>query len=241
MPLPPLPDDWTRCLCIAAHPDDLEYGTASAVARWTGQGREVAYLLVTRGEAGIDGLDPAECGPLRAQEEVDEAACVGVSSVEFLDRVDGAVTYDLALRRDLARVIRRHRADLVVTGHFGLAWGPGPGGPANQADHRAVGLAALDGARDAGNRWIFPELLAEGLEPHHVRWVAVSGSPTPSHAIEIDEADLEAGIASLEAHRAYLEGLREPPDVRSFLTGFATADGERAGSRYAVTVELYDT
>ena len=62
----PFPDDWQTALCIAAHPDDLEYGTAGAVAAWTRAGKTVTYLLVTSGEAGIDGLDPAECGPLRA-------------------------------------------------------------------------------------------------------------------------------------------------------------------------------
>ncbi len=241
MALTPLPEDWTRALCVAAHPDDLEYGTASAVHRWTSQGRHVSYLLVTRGEAGIDGLTPDECGPLRAAEEVEGASRVGVTQVDFLDEVDGAVVYSLDLRRQLARVMRRVKPDLVVTGHFGLAWGPGPGGPANQADHRAVGLATLDAARDAGNRWIFPDLLDEGLEPHHVRWVAVVGTPTPSHSVVIDEADLEAGIASLEAHGRYLAGLSTPTDVRAFLTRTAEDGGPAADSRYAVLVELFDT
>ena len=166
---------------------------------------------------------------------------MGVTQVDFLDEVDGAVVYSLDLRRQLARVMRQVRPDLVVTGHFGLAWGPGPGGSANQADHRAVGLATLDAARDAGNRWIFPELLDEGLEPHHVRWVAVSGTPTPSHAIVIDEADLKAGIASLEAHARYLAGLSSPTDVRAFLTELAEGAGVAADSRYAVVVELFET
>ncbi|MCZ6866537.1 MAG: PIG-L family deacetylase, partial [Chloroflexi bacterium] len=58
-----LPEDWNKALAVAAHPDDLEYGTASAIARWTSQGKEVVYLLVTRGEAGIDGMTPEEVGP----------------------------------------------------------------------------------------------------------------------------------------------------------------------------------
>jgi LmbE family N-acetylglucosaminyl deacetylase len=226
---------------VAAHPDDLEYGTGVAVARWTSAGRDVRYLLVTRGEAGIDGLHPDECGPLREREEVEGAGRVGVARVDFLDHVDGAVFYSLDLRRDLARAIRLHRPDLVVTGHFGLVWGPGPGGPSNQADHRAVGLATLDAARDAGNRWMFPELLDEGLEPHKVRWVAVSGSPTPSHAQVVADGDLDRGVASLEAHAAYLAGLVEPPDPRAFLTEGAAAVGALAGGRYAVAFELYLT
>ena len=69
MTLEQFPDDWSRALCIVAHPDDLEYGAAGAIARWTAAGKEVAYLLVTRGEAGIDAMSPAEAGPLREAEE----------------------------------------------------------------------------------------------------------------------------------------------------------------------------
>jgi LmbE family N-acetylglucosaminyl deacetylase len=89
--LPALPEDWDRCLAVAAHPDDIEYGTASAIARWTAQGKQVTYLLATRGEAGIDGMHPDVAGPLREKEERAGAAEVGVSIVEFLDHRDGVV------------------------------------------------------------------------------------------------------------------------------------------------------
>jgi len=52
----PMPEDWNRAVAVVAHPDDLEYGAASAVARWTAQGKHVSYLLATRGEAGIAGM-----------------------------------------------------------------------------------------------------------------------------------------------------------------------------------------
>src|SRR5690349_8713269 len=162
MTLPTLPENWDRCLAVAAHPDDIEYGTASAVARWTSQGKQVAYLLATRGEAGIDTMPPDQSGPLREREERAGAAQVGVSDVEFLDHRDGVVEAGPALRRDIVRVIRRFRPEVVVTGEFAIRI---IGGMTNQADHRVVGLAALDAARDAGNRWIFPELAAEGLTP----------------------------------------------------------------------------
>src|SRR6187397_2512718 len=109
------PRGWSSALCIAAHPDDLEYGTASAVAAWTAAGKTVTYLLVTSGEAGIDSLDPAECGPIREAEERAGAAEVGVTEVEFLHYPDGVVEYGLPLRRDIAAVIRRRRPELVVT------------------------------------------------------------------------------------------------------------------------------
>ena len=69
MSLQPFPDDWQDAVAIVAHPDDLEYGVASAVARWTSDGKRVSYVLVTSGEAGIDGVDPALCGPMREEEE----------------------------------------------------------------------------------------------------------------------------------------------------------------------------
>src|SRR5437868_4733049 len=87
--LSPMPTDWTRALAIVAHPDDLEYGCASAVAAWTDAGREVVYLLATRGEAGIDTMEPAKAGALREQEQRASAAVVGVTQVEFLDHQDG--------------------------------------------------------------------------------------------------------------------------------------------------------
>jgi len=233
-------EPWSRALCVVAHPDDLEYGASVAVAHWTTAGREVGYVLATAGEAGIDGLEPARCGPLREAEERAAAEQVGVPVVEFLGHRDGTVEYGLPLRRDIARAIRRHRPELVVTGHFGLAWGTNVGGPANQADHRHVGLAALDACRDAGNRWIFPELLEERHEPWHgVRWLAVSGSPTPTHGVAVDAADLDRGVASLEAHAAYLAGLGTDFDARAFLEAPCRATGPALGVDLAVAFERY--
>src|SRR3954471_24837801 len=112
-PLPPLREDWERALCVAAHPDDLEYGAASAVARWTAQGKQVSYLLATRGEAGIDGMPPEQAAPLREAEERAGAREVGVSIVDFLDYRDGVVEGGLPLRRDITRVIRRYRPEVI--------------------------------------------------------------------------------------------------------------------------------
>ncbi len=66
----PLSEDWERALAIVAHPDDMEYGAASAVARWRDQGKTVTYVLATRGEAGIDALEPEECARVREAEEL---------------------------------------------------------------------------------------------------------------------------------------------------------------------------
>jgi LmbE family N-acetylglucosaminyl deacetylase len=235
VPLDPFPDDWTRALCIVAHPDDMEYGAASAVARWTDAGKQVAYLLVTRGEAGIDGRPPAETGPLRAEEERRSARLVGVDTVEFLTgHSDGTIEHGLPLRRDLAQAIRRHRPELIVSINFRDTWG---GRSFNMADHRDVGLAVLDAARDAGNRWVFA---GDGAEPWPgVRMVAFAGSPQPTHALDIG-AHLERGVASLREHRVYLEGLGGDFDPEEFLTSHARAAGARAHCQYAVAFEVFE-
>ncbi|MFD9224648.1 PIG-L deacetylase family protein [Streptomyces sp. NPDC060064] len=238
--LEPMPDDWQRALAVVAHPDDLEYGCAAAVAGWTDGGREVAYLLASRGEAGIDTMEPARCAPLREQEQRASAAVVGVSTVEFLDHKDGVIEYGTGLRRDIAAAIRRHRPELVITLNHRDTWG---GTAWNTPDHRAVGRATLDAAGDAGNRWIFPELIAEqGLEPWNgVRWVAVAGSATPTHAVDATPG-LERSVLSLLEHRSYIEVLTDQdPETycRNFLTGSAQGAAERFGGRPAVTFELF--
>src|SRR5512139_1798764 len=166
-PLPALPDgDFSRVLCVVAHPDDVEYGTSSAVARWTARGAEVAYLLLTRGEAGMP-TPPEETARIRRAEQEAACAAVGVTSLEVLEHPDGVLQPSLELRRDIARAIRRHRPDVVVTGSWEVEFVAG----LNQADHRAAGMACLDAIRDADNRWVFPELVDEGLEPWKVRWL----------------------------------------------------------------------
>jgi LmbE family N-acetylglucosaminyl deacetylase len=228
----PMPEDWNRAVAVVAHPDDLEYGAASAVARWTGQGKEVAYLLATRGEAGIAGLPPDKTGPLRVEEERRSAAIVGVREVEFLDHRDGLVEYGLPLRRDLAAAFRRLKPEVVIAMSFDLTWGEE--GPVNHADHRAVGLAVLDACRDAANEWVFPD-----AGPH---WTGIRGAyvgtTDPTHFVDVT-ATIDAGIASLREHRAYLEGLGGEFDPDEFLRNLAGFTGLGAGVEYAVGFRHY--
>ena len=233
--LEPFPTDWQRALCIVAHPDDLEYGTAAAVARWTAEGKEVRYLLVTRGEAGIDTMPPEQAGPLREQEERDGAKEVGVEEVHFLEGfTDGVVEADLTLRRALAREIRRHRPEVVTTLNHEETFG---GAHLNQADHRAVGLTVLDAVAAAGNRWIFPELVAEGHEPWDgVRWIAIGATSSPTHEVEVTE-HFEAAVASLEAHKEYLAALGDDyPTPRDLLGGILGDPQDEGRRRWAAQV-----
>jgi LmbE family N-acetylglucosaminyl deacetylase len=229
----PMPEDWNRAVAVVAHPDDLEYGVASAVARWTGQGKKVTYLLATKGEAGIAGMSPAEVAPLRMEEERRSAEAVGVSQVEFLDHPDGLVEYGIALRRDLAAAFRRLQPEVIITTSFDLTWGDE--GPVNHADHRAVGLAVLDACRDAANEWVFPEA---GPACPSIRdaYVATAGNPT--HFVDVTDT-IEAGIASLREHRAYIDGLGREFDPDEFLRNMSGYMGMGAGCEYAVVFHRY--
>jgi LmbE family N-acetylglucosaminyl deacetylase len=220
-------------LAIVAHPDDLEYGAAAAVAKWTADGATVNYLLATKGEAGIDGMEPAESARVRESEQRTSAAVVGVETVEFLDYADGTIEYGVTLRRDLAAAIRRHRPRTLLLFNHRENWGVP--GSRNSADHRAVGEAALDAASDAGNRWIFPE----AGEPHRVERALVAGSPLADQAIDVT-GYLDLAVESLAAHAAYLEGLGDHPMADpEFVRAMCEQTGERAGVRAAVAVEVF--
>jgi len=236
-PLTPLDEDWERALCVVAHPDDMEFGAAAAVARWTGQGKTVVYCMVTSGEAGIDGLAPEECRPVREEEQRRSAEVVGVDVVEFLGQPDGVLEYGVPLRAVIAAAVRRHRPEIVVTGNFRDTWG---GVNLNTPDHINTGRAVVDAVRDAGNRWVFRDQLDAGLEPWGgVRAVWAFGSPESGHGVDVTDT-FEAGVASLEAHRAYIDGLGwEHFDPREMLEGYARGAGQRMGVAFAAPFEVF--
>ena len=236
-PLTPLDEDWERMLCVVAHPDDMEFGAAAAVARWTGQGKTVVYCMVTSGEAGIDGMDPAQCREVREAEQVESARIVGVDEVDFLHLEDGVLEYGVPLRRAITGAVRRYRPDVVVTNNFRDTWG---GRNLNQADHIATGKATLDAVRDAGNRWVFREQVEGGLEPWGgVKQVWAAGSPQSDQAVDITDT-FDVGVESLRAHSAYIDGLGwEDFDPAEFLEGMSRATGGRLGVPHAVGFEVF--
>jgi LmbE family N-acetylglucosaminyl deacetylase len=229
----PMAEDWSRAVAVVAHPDDLEYGAASAVARWTRQGKTVAYLIVTSGEAGIAGMDPADVRPLREEEERRSAAVVGVSEVLFLGHRDGLIEYGVPLRRDLARAFRQLQPEVVITMSFDLTWGED--GPVNHADHRAVGLATLDACRDAANEWVFPEF---GPACTSIKHAYVAATGTPTHFVDVTDT-IDVGVASLQEHRAYIDGLGGDFDPDEFLRNMAGYVGLAAGCEYAIGLRHY--
>jgi LmbE family N-acetylglucosaminyl deacetylase len=171
-------------------------------------------------------------GPARRLEQV--AACreVGVEEVAFLGLPDGLLVEGPELRAVLAEAIRRHRPEVLLSINHRDSWG----GPTwNHVDHRAVGRALLDAARDAANPWIFPEA---GEAWDGVRFTAFSGSPEPTHAVDVTDT-FDAGVRSLAAHRLYLEHLEgDMADPDAFLRPAAEAAGERLGTPLATTFEV---
>ena len=235
-PLEPVDESWERALVVVAHPDDVEFGAAAAIARWTDQGKTVVYCMVTSGEAGIDGIAPDECREIRIAEQIASAKIVGVEEVEFLGLPDGVIEYGVPLRRSITEVVRKHRPEIILTNNFRETWG---GTMPNQPDHMAVGRAALNSAGDAGNRWIFPEQLVGGLEPWGgVKQVWASGSPDSTHGVDTT-GTFDRGVESLKAHQAYIDGLGwENFDPAEMLEGMSRPTGSRLGVTHATSFEV---
>jgi LmbE family N-acetylglucosaminyl deacetylase len=236
--LKPVREDWQRALVVVAHPDDMEFGASAAVARWTDQGKHIAYCLVTSGEAGIDGMSPDDCRVVREAEQRESCRIVGVDEVEFLGLPDGVLEYGVGLRREIAAAVRRHRPEIVITNNFRDSW---DGGSAlNQADHIATGKSTLDAARDAGNRWIFGDQVTAGLKPWGgVLQVWAAASPLSRHAADTTQT-FDRGVESLRAHQAYIDGLGWTDfDPAEFLEGGARAAGSALGCTFASSYEVF--
>lgn len=189
-----------KILAIAAHHDDLEFGIAGSVARWVQEGAEVVYVIVTDGGAGSNtpGVIRSELAEQRKAEQLAAASVVGVKEVHFLGYPDGVLQPSIELRRDLTRMIRQVQPDRVIisdptTVFFG-------DGYINHPDHRACAEAALYAVFPSSEtRPIFPELLEEGFEPHHVNELWINLTLNPTHFVDITNT-LESKIESLRCH-----------------------------------------
>ncbi|MGC8788036.1 MAG: PIG-L deacetylase family protein, partial [Anaerolineae bacterium] len=173
-------------MVITAHPDDAEFTVAGTVARWVKEGWPVVYVICTDGSRGSNdpGMPPERMSPIRHAEQLEAAHILGVQTVVFLDYEDGTLQPTLELRRDLTRLIRRYKPDIVIcsdpTRYFHRDM------YVNHPDHRAAGEAALYAIfPSAVTRFIFPELLEEGLEPHKVGEIYLYGSAEPNIWIDI--------------------------------------------------------
>lgn len=221
-----------RVLSIHAHPDDQEFTVAGTLARWARDGAEIVTVCLTHGDAGSNRFTPPDMTRARLaqiREDEQRAACrvLGIKDVVFLDYEDGVLTATIDMRRELTRLIRRHRPDAVVCGDptmrfYGNRY-------MNHPDHRVASDVTLDAVfPSAETRFIFPELLAEGLEPHHVREVWLHGSSRSDTFVDITPT-LPVKIQALRQHRSQLGDW----DPTAMLKTWAREQGKRKRLRAA--------
>lgn len=224
-------------MSIHAHPDDQEFTVAGTLAKWARAGSAIVTVCLTSGGAGSNeatppGMTRAALAPLREEEQRRACRMLGVGEVVFLGYEDGVLEPSLTLRRDLTRLIRRFRPDAVVCGDptvrfYGSTY-------LNHPDHRAAADAALDAVfPSAQTRLIFPELLDEGLEPHHVGSVFIHGSDRPDTFVDISEV-LDVKLAALREHKSQM-GEWDPAEM---ITQWAREQGAPRGLAAAEAFRL---
>ncbi len=199
-----------RVMGIFAHPDDPEFFCGGTLAKWAAEGKHITFVLATSGDKGSGDLNmtPGQLVPMREAEERAAAACLGVKEVIFLRFCDGELKNNAELRRQITRLLRLKRPDMVVTNDPTTRWYGS--GYINHPDHRAIGDAVLDAvfpsARDHLN---FPELYqVEGLMPHKVKHVYVCGTLDPNIKIDVTN-HLETKIRALYEHRSQIADMEE--------------------------------
>ncbi len=188
-----------RILVVTAHPDDVDFGVSGSVARWSDDGAEVAYCIVTDGEAGgsDDSIPRVEMARIRRAEQTAAAKVVGVTDLTFLGYPDGRLESTIELRRDITRVIRQFRPNRVVSQspdrNYRRMY-------ASHPDHLAVGDSTLAAVYpDARNPFAHPDLLTAGLEPWTVPEVLIMTAADPEVFVDIT-GTIERKLNALHCH-----------------------------------------
>lgn len=228
-------DEPYHILVTAAHHDDIEFGVAGSVARWIRDEKAtVTYVIITDGGSGSNDPDirRQQLVDLRREEQMQAAAIVGVSDVRFLDYPDGALQATLDLRRDVTRIIRETKPYRVVCQDPTTVIAHGS--YINHPDHRAAGEGTLYAAfPSAETRPIFPELLAEGFEPHKIGELYLNLTLTPTHYHDISST-IELKMAALAAHVSQIgAGEDFENGAKKWLTQSNRQGGEMVGVEYA--------
>ncbi len=214
-----------RALVVVAHADDIEFGMGGTAARWADAGAQVTFCITTDNGSGSNEADSvrAELVQLRESEQLAAAAVLGVSDVRFLGYPDGTLEATLALRRDLTRLIRELRPQVVMTTDPTTIIPPG-NFYINHPDHRATSEATMYATfPSAGTRPIFPELLEEGLEPHNVDYFYLGFSSEPTLTVDVT-GQWERKVRALLCHKSQVD-----EDVVGFIQGFSNEIGKQMG------------
>jgi len=198
-------------LVIAAHPDDAEFGAAGTVARWTEEGKIVVYVLCTNGEKGTSdrSVNPVLLAEVREKEQMGAAKVLGVREVEFLRYPDQGLEDTAQFRKDIVRIIRKYRPDVVVTSdpYRRYLW---------HRDHRVAGQVVLDAVFPfARDHLAYPELLEEGFEPHKVKEILFWAADDINHRVDITDT-FQIKLAALRCHDTQVKALPFP-DLETWL------------------------
>ncbi len=223
-----------RALVIAAHCDDIEFGAAGTVARWTAAGSQVTYCIVTDSRSGDNnpGTNLERLKRTREEEQRASAATVGVEDVRFLGYQDGILEPTMHLRKHLTQIIREVRPNAVMTFDPETVI---PDGRAyiNHPDHRATAIAATYAIfPSAGSRPIFPALLQAGYEPHDVDRAYFFLTNHADHTIDITET-MEKKRNALRCHPSQFG-----EDVIDMVTQWNAETGKSIGGGYAEAFRL---
>jgi LmbE family N-acetylglucosaminyl deacetylase len=229
----------TRAMAISAHPDDQEFTVAGTLAKWARAGCEIVTVCITSGDAGSnEKTDPDlakhKLAQMREAEQRNACRVLGIAHVEFLHYPDGVLQPTLELRRDLTRLIRKYKPEIVLCGdptvrYYGNSY-------LNHPDHRAAADAALDAVfPSAGTRFIFPELLAEGLEPHEVKKIFIHGAEKGETYVDIT-ATLETKIAALKEHQSQLGDWNPTEMIREWAHAGAAEHGLEYAESFRVMI-----
>ncbi len=199
-----------RILGVFAHPDDPEFFAGATFAKWAADGAEITFLVATSGDKGSADPDMTHerLAEMREREERAAAAVLGVKEVIFLRYKDGELFPTLELRRDITRVIRLCKPDIVVTLDPTVFWRGTRG--INHPDHRAIGAATLEAvfptARDRLN--FLEHERDEGLGTHKVATVYIAGAAQPTHTVDVSDS-IETKIRSLYAHKSQIADMEK--------------------------------
>jgi LmbE family N-acetylglucosaminyl deacetylase len=194
-----------RVLVVMAHPDDAEFGAAGTIGRWAREGRQVTYLILTDGNRGSSdpAMTPERLTQIRHAEQRAAALKLGVKDVYFLGYDDGSLMPTLDLRRQITRWIRRCKPDVIVAPDPTRRWSGQR--YINHPDHRAAGDATLDAIIPGSDtRLVFPELLDEGLEPHEVKEIYLTGSNEADIFVDISDT-IDLKLAALREHKSQVD------------------------------------
>ena len=218
-----------RAMLIYAHPDDIEFSAAGTATRWARAGCEVIYVVITDGNVGSHeaGMTAVRIAEIRRDEQRAAAAVAGAKECIFLGYDDGLLQPTLALRRDLVRLIREYRPNVVICGDPTVFFPSGT--RINHPDHRAAATAAIDAVFPAAEMpLLYPELEADGLKPHKVNYVLISNPRDASYYVDISDT-IEAKLEALRQHESQLGDWELEEPIRTW----AAQVGQKVGFKYA--------